>query len=118
MGFFGDLWSGIKNLASNVWSGVKSVASNVYDGVKSAGDWIAQRVQPILGTIGRYAPFIPVIGTGIAAAANAVNTGIGTARSIIDRVGEAGRSIRDMVDGNAPQGEVLGALRRRFQRAS
>lgn len=31
MGWLGDLWSGAKNLASNVWNKVKSTASELYN---------------------------------------------------------------------------------------
>jgi hypothetical protein len=58
MGFFGDLWSGIKNVAGNIWNGVKT-----------ATNWVADKVQPIVKAVGDYAGYIPVIGAGISGVA-------------------------------------------------
>jgi phage-related protein len=55
MGWFSDLWDGIKSTASNVWSGVKSVAGKVYDTVRKPVDFIAG--------LGNVVSKIPVIGT-------------------------------------------------------
>lgn len=55
MGWFGDLWSSIKDTASNVWSGVKNVAGKVYDVVRKPID--------IIAGAGNVVSKIPVIGT-------------------------------------------------------
>ena len=62
MGWFSDLWDGIKSTASNVWSGVKNVASKVYDTVRKPIDFIAGAGNlvskiPVLGTLAQ-----PIIG--------------------------------------------------------
>jgi phage-related protein len=55
MGWFSDLWEGIKSTASNVWSGAKDVAGKVYDVVRKPIDFIA--------SAGDIVSKIPVIGT-------------------------------------------------------
>ena len=40
MGFFGNLWSGIKNVASGVWNAVKAPVTSVWNVAKHAVGWI------------------------------------------------------------------------------
>jgi len=61
MGWFSDLWEGVKNTASNVWSGAKNIAGKVYDVVRKpidiiagAGDFVSK--IPVLGSLAQ--PFI------------------------------------------------------------
>jgi hypothetical protein len=56
MGFFSDLWEGIKSTAGNLWSGAKNIAGKVYDVVRKpvdiiagAGDFLSK--IPVLGTL-------------------------------------------------------------------
>jgi phage-related protein len=122
MGFFGDLWDGIKSTASNVWGGVKNLATNVYSGVKSVGDWVGNNIQPIVRGIADYAGYVPVIGSAISGVANSIDKGITGARKVIDNVGRWGSSIGEVVDRIVPnqtqaqKQATLGELRRRFQR--
>ncbi len=122
MGFFSDLWEGIKSTASNVWSGIKSVASNIYGGVKSAADWIGDRIQPLVRGIGQFASNIPIIGAPVAAVANTIDQGITNGRRIVDNVGRWGSAIGGVIDRIVPnqtqeqKNATLNELRRRFQR--
>jgi phage-related protein len=93
MGFFSDLWSGIKDTAGQVWSGVKDVASSVYNTAKSGVDWVASNVQPVVEAVGKYGGYIPVIGGAISGAAGTVNSLINQAKAGVDAVGKAGRGI-------------------------
>lgn len=61
MGFFSDLWEGIKTTASNVYGGVKKGLGAVYDVVRKpidiiagAGDFVSK--IPVLGSLAQ--PFI------------------------------------------------------------
>jgi hypothetical protein len=61
MGWFSDLWEGVKSTASNIYSGVKDVAGKVYDVVRKpidviagAGDFVSK--IPVLGSLAQ--PFI------------------------------------------------------------
>lgn len=122
MGFFGDLWNGIKNTASSVWSSVKDVASRVYGGVQSAANWIGDRIQPLVRGIGQFASNIPIIGAPISAIANTIDSGITNGRRIVDNVGKWGSAIGSVVDRIIPnqtqeqKNQTLNELRRRFQR--
>ena len=61
MGFFSDLWSGIKNGVSNVWNGIKNTASTVWNAVK----------KPI-----SYIPFVgEKIVNGVETLGNAIDQG-------------------------------------------
>lgn len=55
MGFFSDLWEGIKSVASNVYGGVKKGLGAVYDVVRKPVDFIAGA--------GDFVSKIPVLGT-------------------------------------------------------
>lgn len=55
MGFFSDLWEGIKSTASNVYNAAKSVAGKVYDVVRKPVD--------IISGAGDIISKIPVIGS-------------------------------------------------------
>lgn len=79
MGWLSDLWSGIKNTASNIWSGVKQ-------GV----NWAADKVSPIVSAVQKYAGYVPIIGAPIAAAAGTVGNLINTAKSGVDLATKAG----------------------------
>jgi hypothetical protein len=92
MGFFGDLWSGIKNVAGNIWNGVSS-----------ATNWVADKVQPIVKAVGDYAGYIPVIGAPIAGVAQQINKGIDVAKNIVGQVGKYGGAIGGAIDRLMPQ---------------
>lgn len=98
MGFFGDLWSSIKNTAGKVWSGIKDTASKVYHGVGSAINWVKDKAQPIITAVGNIAGKIPVIGAPISAAANAANNLINQASNIHSTVGNIGNQIGTVGD--------------------
>lgn len=89
MGFFD--WIG--DAVGKVWSGVKNVAGQVYSGVKSATDWVADKVQPIVKTVGDVASYIPVIGAPIAGVAQQINKGIDVAKGFVGKAGDIGRGI-------------------------
>lgn len=82
MGFFSDLWSGIK-----------STVGSVYEGVKKAVDWVGEKVQPIVKTVGDVASYIPVIGAPISGVASQINKGIDVVRGAVGKVGDVGKSI-------------------------
>lgn len=84
MGWFSDLWEGIKSTASNVWSGVKNVAGKVYDVVRKPIDVIAGA--------GKFISKIPVLGT----IASPLTAAASTAQGILDQaktVGDVAKSI-------------------------
>lgn len=61
MGWFSDLWEGVKSGVSNAWSGAKNLAGKVYDIVRKpvdviagAGDFVSK--IPVLGSLAQ--PFI------------------------------------------------------------
>lgn len=87
MGFFGDLWSGIKNVAGSVWNGVKT-----------ATNWVADKVQPIVKTVGDIASYIPVIGAPIAGIAGQINKGIDMAKNIVGKVDTVGGQVVNTID--------------------
>jgi phage-related protein len=92
MGWFSDLWSGIKNTASNIWSGVKNVAGTVYDTVRKPVDWISKGLE--------YASKIPGLGTIIAPVRGVVDTvksGLDQAKSVGDVVKAVGLKEGGMV---------------------
>jgi len=55
MGFFSDLWEGIKSTAGNIYSGVKKGLGAVYDVVRKPVD--------IIAGAGDFVSKIPVLGT-------------------------------------------------------
>ena len=93
MGFFDDLWSGIKSVGSSVWNGVKDVAGTVYNGAKSAVNWVGEKVQQIVKTIGNIASYIPIIGAPISGIANQISSGIDVAKNLVDKAGTIGKGI-------------------------
>jgi hypothetical protein len=84
MGFFSDLWEGIKSTASNVYSGAKNIAGKVYDVVRKPIDLIAGA--------GDFVSKIPVLGT----LAQPIIAGARGAKSLLDQakmVGDVARSV-------------------------
>lgn len=77
MGWFSDLWEGVKSAASNVWSGVKDVAGKVYDVVRKPVD--------IIAGAGDFVSKIPVLGT----IAQPVIAGAKGAQSLLDQAKSA-----------------------------
>jgi len=79
MGFFSDLWEGVKRGASSLYSGVKDVAGKVYDVVRKPVDFIAGA--------GDFVSKIPVIGSlaqPIIAGAKGVQSVLDQAKSVGD----------------------------------
>lgn len=70
MGFFSNLWSGIKKVGSSIASGAKKVGSWVQEGAKKVGEVggkvvdVAQKIQPFVSNI-------PVVGQVVGAVAKA-----------------------------------------------
>lgn len=89
MGFLS--WLG--DTVGNIWGGIKNVASNVYGGVKSAVDWVSDKVQPIVKAVGDYAGYIPVIGAPISGVANQINKGIDLVKGGVNTVGTWGKNL-------------------------
>jgi len=84
MGFFSDLWEGIKSTAGNVWSGAKNIAGKVYDVVRKPVDVIAGA--------GDFLSKIPVLG----ALAQPLVAGAKGAQSLLDQaksIGDIARSV-------------------------
>lgn len=84
MGFFSDLWEGIKSTASNVYSGAKNLAGKVYDVVRKPIDVIAGA--------GDFVSKIPVLGS----LAQPIIAGAKGAQSILDQaksVADVARSV-------------------------
>ena len=86
MGFFSDLWSGIKHGVSNVWNGIKNTASTVWNAVK----------KPI--------SYIPLVGekivNGVETLGNAINQGAkGIGHLASGNVGDAIQAGRDAYNG-------------------
>lgn len=81
MGFFSDLWEGIKSTAGNVWSGAKNIAGKVYDVVRKPIDAVV--------SAGNLISKIPVIGT----LAQPLIAGAKGAQSLLDQ----GKAIGDVV---------------------
>jgi phage-related protein len=87
MGFFSDLWSSIKNTASNVYNKVKDVATGVWNKVSPfvrmipiVGNKIAGGVEAVAGAVDKGATGIAKtvtgdIGGGIADLRGAYNAG-------------------------------------------
>ena len=65
MGFFQNLWGGIKNLASSVWNGVKDTANTVWNVVKKP-------ISYIPGIGGAIVKGVEGLGSGISSGANAI----------------------------------------------
>jgi hypothetical protein len=92
MGWFGDLWEGIKSTASNVWSGIKSGAGAVYDVVRKPVDWVSKGLE--------YASKIPGIGGLLSPVKSIVDTvrgGLDQAKSVGDVVKAVGLKMGGVV---------------------
>ena len=89
MGFFD--WIG--DAVGSVWNGVKDVAGTVYNGAKSAVGWVADKIQPIVKTVGNIASYIPIIGAPISGIANQISSGIDVAKGFVSKAGDIGRGI-------------------------
>jgi hypothetical protein len=92
MGFFSDLWEGIKSTASNVYQGAKNIAGKVYDVVRKPVD--------IIAGAGDFVSKIPVLGSlaqPIIAGAKAVQSGLDQAKSISDVAKQIGLKSGGMV---------------------
>ena len=79
MGFFSDLWEGLKSTASNIYSGAKNIAGKVYDVVRKPVD--------IIAGAGDFVSKIPVLGSlaqPIVAGAKGVQSLLDQAKSIGD----------------------------------
>ncbi len=84
MGFFSDLWEGVKSTIGNVYSGVKKAAGTVYDVIRKPID--------IIAGAGDFVSKIPVIGS----LAQPVIAGAKGAQSLLDQaktVGDVAKSI-------------------------
>jgi phage-related protein len=84
MGWFSDLWEGIKSTASNVWSGAKNVAGKVYDVVRKPVD--------IIAGAGDFVSKIPVLGS----LAQPIIAGAKGVQSLLDQaktVGDIAKSV-------------------------
>jgi phage-related protein len=105
MGFFDDLWSGIKSVGSSVWNGVKDTAGTVYNTAKSGVDWVADKIQPIVKTVGDIASYVPVIGAPISGIANQISKGIDVARGFVSKAGDVGKSVGLFREGSGAMGK-------------
>jgi phage-related protein len=79
MGFFSDLWEGLKSTASNIYSGAKNIAGKMYDVVRKPVD--------IIAGAGDFVSKIPVLGSlaqPIIAGAKGVQSLLDQAKSIGD----------------------------------
>jgi phage-related protein len=79
MGFFSDLWEGLKSTASNIYSGAKNIAGKVYDVMRKPVD--------IIAGAGDFVSKIPVLGSlaqPIIAGAKGVQSLLDQAKSIGD----------------------------------
>ena len=79
MGFFSDLWEGLKSTASNIYSGAKNIAGKMYDVVRQPVD--------IIAGAGDFVSKIPVLGSlaqPIIAGAKGVQSLLDQAKSIGD----------------------------------
>lgn len=99
MGWFSDLWEGIKSTASNVWSGAKNIAGKVYDVLRKPIDVVAGA--------GDFVSKIPVLGS----LAQPIIAGAKGAQSLLDQaktVGDIAKSV-GLQDG--------GVVRRKYYQA-
>jgi len=79
MGWFSDLWEGVKSTASNIYGGIKDVAGKVYDVVRKPVD--------IIAGAGDFVSKIPVLGTlaqPIIAGAKGAQSLLNQAKSVAD----------------------------------
>jgi len=99
MGFFSDLWEGLKSTASNIYSGAKNIASKVYDVVRKPVD--------IIAGAGDFVSKIPVLGS----LAQPIIAGAKGAQSLLDQaksIGDIAKSV-GLQDG--------GMVRRKYYQA-
>lgn len=99
MGFFSDLWEGLKSTASNIYSGAKNIAGKVYDVVRKPVD--------IIAGAGDFVSKIPVLGS----LAQPIIAGAKGAQSLLDQaksIGDIAKSV-GLQDG--------GMVRRKYYQA-
>lgn len=99
MGWFSDLWEGIKSTASNVYGGIKKGLGAVYDVVRKPVD--------IIAGAGDFVSKIPVLGS----LAQPIIAGAKGAQSLLDQaktVGDIAKSV-GLQDG--------GVVRRKYYQA-
>lgn len=89
MGFFD--W--ISDAAGSVFNTIKDTVGTVYNAGKSAVNWVADKVQPIVKTVGNIASYIPIIGAPISGIANQISSGIDVAKGFVGKAGDIGRGI-------------------------
>jgi len=94
MGFFSDLWNGIKSVGSSIWDKVKSVGSSLYN---TAGN-IISGVKNVAGGIADFAGKIPIIGAPVAAAANTIRNLAGQAGDIHAGIGGVAKVVGPVGD--------------------
>jgi len=101
MGFFGDLWSGIKNVASKVGEAVSGGARKVGEFVQKyapAVGEVASKVGEIAKAVSPYTSGIPLVGT-------AVNW-IGRGADIVGKVAKSAEAVAPAL----AKGDVMGAV--------
>jgi len=84
MGFFSDLWEGLRSTASNIYSGAKNIAGKVYDVVRKPVD--------IIAGAGDFVSKIPVLGS----LAQPIIAGAKGAQSLLDQaksIGDIAKSV-------------------------
>ena len=82
MGFFGDIWSGIKTVATAPYKLVTSVGSTVFDTVKAIGHFGGKVANTVVDT-----------------ASNAANTVIGLPNKFINTVDNGVDKVTGTIDG-------------------
>ena len=92
MGFFSDLWEGIKSTASNVWSGAKNVAGKVYDVVRSPIDMLAKA-----GDVVSKIPILGGIAAPLVSGVRGVQSALDQAKGVADIVKSVGLQDGGMV---------------------
>jgi len=92
MGFFSNLWGGIKNLASNVWDKVKNTATGVWNVVKKPISWI------------------PGIGSAIVKGVEGVGSGINSGVNALGHLA-SGRLGEAITEGKNAFNNVTGGIR-------
>ena len=82
MGFFGDIWSGIKTVATAPYKLVTSVGSAAFDGIKAIGHFGGKVANTVVDT-----------------ASNAANTAIALPNKVINTVDNGVDKISGTIDG-------------------
>lgn len=109
MGFWSNLWSGIKKVGSSIASGAKKVGGWVQEGAKKVGE-IGGKVVDVARQVAPYVKDIPIVGQVVGAVSKAdrvvdlarqigsgdwkqaVGTGLEMAGGLGGRLGELGRA--------------------------